>query len=147
MRGQGAHACLLSPAGTARHLNSASWGWHVGFACNYGDCWHACLHACTWQCNADSPWVVLLLCPRAGETADQISARKLQHSWGAWLKQDSSDASEQTGNECGAEECRHTHEQHKEQDQEQQADSSKQQQDQVSCVWLGLCRAVVTCSM
>eukprot|EP00879_Flechtneria_rotunda_P026789 GHRR01028614.1.p1 GENE.GHRR01028614.1~~GHRR01028614.1.p1 ORF type:complete len:188 (+),score=80.59 GHRR01028614.1:678-1241(+) len=31
------------------------------------------------------------------ETAEQISARKLQHSWGSWLKQVSSDASEQTG--------------------------------------------------
>lgn len=39
-------------------------------------------------------------CP-AGETTDQISARKLQHNWGAWLQQDSSDASEQTGACCG----------------------------------------------
>lgn len=40
----------------------------------------------------------------AGETAEQIEARKLEHSWGVWLKSDSSDGSDQTGGCCSSQE-------------------------------------------
>eukprot|EP00878_Enallax_costatus_P008721 GHUV01009115.1.p1 GENE.GHUV01009115.1~~GHUV01009115.1.p1 ORF type:complete len:241 (+),score=85.71 GHUV01009115.1:186-908(+) len=53
-----------------------------------------------------------------GETAEQIEARKLEHSWGAWLKADSSDASDQTGGCC---------DHHSSQEQEHTGTSRKQE--------------------
>jgi hypothetical protein len=72
-----------------------------------------------------------------GDTAEEISARKVQHSWGSWLKQDGSDASEQTGGGCEQQEadddegeeagcCGHKH--HHAQQDGADADSGKQEQ-------------------
>jgi hypothetical protein len=74
-------------------------------------------------------------CLSAGETQEDISARKVQHSWGCWLKQDGSDASEQTGGGCEQEAddaedagcCAHKHHHH-EQQEGADADSGKQEQ-------------------
>jgi hypothetical protein len=74
----------------------------------------------------------------AGETQDEIAARKVQHSWGSWLKQDGSDASEQTGGGCEQQQahddeagcCGHEH--------HHDADSGKQEQ-------VGLLTACAAC--
>jgi hypothetical protein len=73
----------------------------------------------------------------AGETQEDIFARKLQHSWGSWLKQDGSDASEQTGGGCEQQQeaddaedvgcCGHKHHHHGQQEAAD-ADSGKQEQ-------------------
>ncbi|KAF6256097.1 zinc-finger domain of monoamine-oxidase A repressor R1-domain-containing protein [Scenedesmus sp. NREL 46B-D3] len=68
-----------------------------------------------------------------GETQEEISARKEQHSWGCWLKQDGSDASEQTGGDCeqqaaDADEAGCCGHQHHGAQQQEAADSGKQEQ-------------------
>ncbi|KAF8071208.1 Cdca7l [Scenedesmus sp. PABB004] len=65
-----------------------------------------------------------------GETPEVVTARKLKHGWGAWLKPDGSDASEQTGGACdgggGCEEHAHSGQQ---QSRQRQASESSEQAD------------------
>ncbi|WIA12111.1 hypothetical protein OEZ85_012185 [Tetradesmus obliquus] len=148
--------CLRNRHGEDFEAADASGGWWCP-ACR-GSCGPGCVTCCNCgpcrkRAGLDPTHQVVKLARDAGfsnvhdylvhlvtgEDAEEIAARKVQHRWGSWLKQDASDASEQTGGGCEQQQaadeeadcCGHKH--HHEHEQEGaadvDADSSKQAKD------------------